>query len=409
VSPASAQGKNSPWLFGVLAIPWGISYSGLVGLLVPYLLRKNGVSVDRIAEAVSIASLPLICSFFVAPIVDLGLPRRIWVLVAAAITGLLAWVAIVLSSGSLPFLTLVLFIGMVAITLLNSANGGLMSGVRPEIRGRAGGFYQAGNLGGGALGGGGLIWLADRVSLPWLAFLTALFIIGPALATLWIEEAPRPKLAIGAKFSELFHDVKDVLSSSRTWLGLAFFLSPVGAGAVQNLISSVGPDYHATGTQVALVTGAGGGLLIALGALIGGWICDRAGRRTAYAAFGLLNALSAMWLCLGPAAPFTFATGYSAYGLTIGLFNGAYVALILEVLGDRKRGASTGYAFFSSSGNVNNSYMTWLDGVGYRHAGARGLMATDAALGGVGGLILFAVARHFVKRQSTPEPERSPV
>jgi MFS transporter, PAT family, beta-lactamase induction signal transducer AmpG len=182
---------------------------------------------------------------------------------------------------------------------------------------------------------------------------------------------------------------------------LAFFLSPVGAGAVQNLISSVGADYHATGTQVALVTGAVGGLLVALGALIGGWICDRADRRTAYAAFGLLNALSAMWLCLGPAAPFTFATGYSAYALTIGLFNGAYVALILEVLGARKRGAATGYAFFSSSGNVNNSYMTWLDGIGYRHAGARGLMATDAALGGVGGLILFTVARHFVKRHKT--------
>jgi hypothetical protein len=53
--------------------------------------------------------------------------------------------------------------------------------------------------------------------------------------------------------------------------------------------------------------------------------------------------------------------------------------------------------------------MTWLDGVGYRHTGARGLMATDAALGGVGGLILFVVARHFVKRQSTPEPERFPL
>jgi PAT family beta-lactamase induction signal transducer AmpG len=409
MSPASARGENSPWLFGVLAIPWGISYSGLVGLLVPYLLRKHGVSVDRIAEAVSVASLPLMCSFLVAPIVDLGLPRRIWVLVAAGVTSLLAWAAIVLSFGSLPLLTLVLFVATVSNTLLNSANGGLMSGVRPEIRGRAGGFYQAGNLGGGALGGGGLIWLADRVSLPWLAFLTALFIIGPALATLWIEEAPRPKQAIGVQFSALFHDVKDVLSSRGTWLGLAFFLSPAGAGAVSNLVSSVGADYHANGTQVAFVTGAGGGLLIALGALIGGWICDRADRRTAYAVFGLLNAVSALWLCLGPASPFTFAAGYSAYALTIGLFNGAYVALILEVLGDRERGASTGYAFFSSSGNVNNSYMTWLDGIGYRHTGARGLMATDAALGGVGGLILFAVARHFVKRQSTSEAERFPV
>jgi hypothetical protein len=36
-------------------------------------------------------------------------------------------------------------------------------------------------------------------------------------------------------------------------------------------------------------------------------------------------------------------------------------------------------------------------------------MATDAALGGLGGAILFVVARHFAKRQSTPEPERFPV
>lgn len=409
MSPESTQRKASPWLFGVLAIPWGISYWGLVGLLVPYLLRKHGVPVDRIAEVVSVASLPLMCSFFAAPIVDLVLPRRIWALLAAAVTGLLASAAIVLSSGSLPFLTLVLFISMVAITLLSSANGGLMSGVRPEIRGLAGGFYQAGNLGGGALGGGGLISLADRVSLPWLAFLTALFIIGPALATLWIEEAPRPKLAIGAQFSALFHDLKDVISSNRTWLGLVFFLSPVGIGAVANLISSVGPDYHASSTQVAFITGAGGGLLVALGALLGGWICDRADRQTAYAIFGLLVALSAVCLCVGPATPFTFATGYSAYALTSGLANAAYVALVLEVLGNRKSGASTGYAFFSSSGNVPNSYMTWVDGIGYKHGGARGLMATDAALGGVGGLILFAVARHFVNRQSTPEPERIPV
>src|ERR1700678_3056393 len=118
MSPASAQGKNSPWLFGVLAIPWGVAYSGLVGLLVPYLLRKHGVSVDRIAEAVSVASLPLMCSFFVAPIVDVGLPRRIWVLLAAGVTGLLAAAAIMLSSGSLPFLTLVLFISTVSLTLL---------------------------------------------------------------------------------------------------------------------------------------------------------------------------------------------------------------------------------------------------------------------------------------------------
>jgi hypothetical protein len=73
--------------------------------------------------------------------------------------------------------------------------------------------------------------------------------------------------------------------------------------------------------------------------------------------------------------------------------------VILEVLGSRRRGASTGYALMSSSGNVPNSYMTWLDGMGYRHGGARGLMVTDAVLSVVG-LILLAVSRHVVTLQS---------
>jgi PAT family beta-lactamase induction signal transducer AmpG len=372
--------------------------SGVVGLLVPYLLRSHGVTVDRIAEVIAVASIPFMCSFLFAPVVDLGFPRRTWVLLSAVITGLVASAAIVLSTGSLPLLTSLLFVTNVAITLLNSANGGLMSEVRPEVRGRAGGFYQAGNFGGGALGGGGLIWLAGRASLPGLAAVTALFIMGPALTALWIHEAPSLKLSIGTQFSALLYDVKDVLSARRTWLGLAYFLSPTGVGAVTSLISSVGPDYHASGTEVAFATGVSGGVLLALGALAGGWICDRTDCKTAYAVFGLLVAMSAVWLSLGPARPFTFMAGYSAYALTTGLANSAYVALVLEVLGKRKRGASTGYALMSSCGNVPTIYMTSLDGIGYRYGGARGLMAADAVVGGLGGLILLAVARNLVKR-----------
>jgi MFS family permease len=341
-------------------------------------------------------------SFVAAPVVDLGPPRRVWFMFSAAASGLAAATAIILSTGSLPLLTFLLFTTHLAITLLNSANGGLMSAVPPEVRGRVAGFYQAGNQGAGALVGGGLIWLADRVTLPWLALLTALFIIGPALAAVGIDEAPHPKLAIGAQFSALLHDLRDVLSSRRTWIGLMFFLSPAGIGAVTGLISSVGPDYHATGTEVAIVTGTGSGLLLALGAFVAGLICDRTDRKTSYAVIGLFVALGAVWLATGPATPFTFAAGYSAYAFATGMANGAYVALVLETLDKRKRGASTGYAVMSSSGNVPPIYMTWLDGIGYRKGGVRGLMATDAVFGGLGALMLFVVARYLVKRGSAP-------
>ncbi len=396
--PVSPPKDNPPWLFGLVSIPWGISTSGVTSLLVPYILRKHGVSVDRIAEVVAVGSMPLMCSFFAAPIVDLGLPRKIWVVLAACISGFLAWAGIVMSSGPLPALTAILFTATVAQTLINSANGGLLAAVNPAVRGRAAGFYTAGNLGAGALGGGGLIWLADHVSLFELALLTALFIIGPALAAFWIQELPHPTQPIRSQFRALFDDFKDVLSSRRTWLGLVFLLSPVGIGAVSNLVSSIGPDYHASGNQIAWVSGAFGGGMLALGALVGGWICDRADRWTVYAVLGLVMSVCGLWLYLGPASPFTFAAGYSAYAFSSGLTNGAYVALILEILGGRARGASTGYALMSSSGNVPNIYMTWLDGMGYRHGGARGLMATDAAIGGVAGLILLWISRQYAQR-----------
>src|SRR5262245_40779016 len=197
-------------------MPWGISTTAVTALLIPYLLRKHGVPVDRIAEVVALGSIPLMCSFIAAPIVDLGLSRRAWVVLSAGLAGLLAWAAIVWSYGALPWLTAVLFAGAVAQTLVNSSNGGLMSGIHPAVRGRAAGFYQGSTLGSGALGGGGLIWLADRVTLPWLGSLAAVLIVGPALAALWIHEVPSPQSALSSKFSALFHDLRDVLSSRRT-------------------------------------------------------------------------------------------------------------------------------------------------------------------------------------------------
>src|SRR3954447_10508180 len=86
---------NPPWLFGLLAIPWGTTSTGVVGLLVPYLLRKRGVPVDHIAEIVAIAGIPLMWSFVAAPVVDLGLPRRIWVIFSAVVSALIAATAIV--------------------------------------------------------------------------------------------------------------------------------------------------------------------------------------------------------------------------------------------------------------------------------------------------------------------------
>lgn len=181
-------------------------------------------------------------------------------------------------------------------------------------------------------------------------------------------------------------------------IGLAFFLSPVGAAAVGNLISGVGPDYQASGTEVAWITGAAGGVFTGLGAALGGFICHHLQRTTAYSLAGILAALCGAWLMLGPATPFTYGAGYAAYALSTGVAYTAFTALVLDVLGQRHRGAATGYSVLNALGTLPVVYMTWLDGVGYKHAGVRGLMGVDAAANGVAGLILLLVAMYCAKR-----------
>jgi MFS family permease len=387
-----------PWTFGFLSAPGGIFYWGISALLVPYLLRAHGVSVDRIAGVAAVATLPNLWSFLTSPIIDLGLRRRTWILLFAALTALCGWLAITGIAGSLAWLTVFLFAGNIAQCMIGNAVGALMSTVEPSVRGRAGGWYQAGNIGGGSLVGGALIGLAGHIPLSLLALVAALATFGPALVVLFIHETPLPHLAPKPLFAALFHDVWDVLRARRTWLGLAFFCSPAGTGALGNLISGVGPDYHVSGGLVAWLTGPAGSVLMGVGCAVGGWICDRIHRKTCYALFGLANAASAAILWLGPLTPSTYTVGLVAYSFTVGLVYAAFSSLVLEVLGHRRRGAATGYALLYSSGNLGLIYMTWLDGFGYRQGGARGLMATEILAGGIGSLILLWIARHALRR-----------
>ena len=387
-----------PWIFGFLSASSGSYGWGVAALLIPYLLRQHGVPVGRIAEVVAIASIPNVWSFLTSPIIDLGLRRRTWVLLFSGLTAACSWAAIAGSDGSLRVVTAVLFTGTVAGAMAGSASGALMSTVEPGVRGRAAGWSQAGNIGAGSLVGGALIWLSDRVPMPALALCAAAIIFLPSMAVLLIHETPLPRLAWKPLFAHLFGDVWLVLSARRTWLGLVFFCSPAGTGALSNLISSVGPDYHASGDVVAFITGAGGAVLIGSGCALGGWLCDRYHRKTCYAVFALLGASAAAYLWLAPATSFTYASGYAAYSFAIGLAYAAFSALVLEVLGRRARGAATGYALLSSSGNLPLLYMTWLDGLGYEYGGARGLMMTETLAGGFAAAVLLLLARHAVRR-----------
>jgi PAT family beta-lactamase induction signal transducer AmpG len=278
-----------------------------------------------------------------------------------------------------------------------------------SMRGRSAGWYQAGNVGGGAIGGGVVIWMADHASLPLIATAVMAAMTLPALVALLIEEPLPVQRAIIPQLKGMFHDLRDLLKSGRTWLGLAFFLSPVGTAAIQNLISGVGQDYHASGNEVAVVTGFAGGLLAAGGCYIGGFVADKMNRMVAYALSGGLAAIFGLWMAFGSLTPFTYGAGYSGYSIAAGFAYAVYTALLLDVIGDVRHAAAFAYASLNASGNASISYMTWVDGLGYKRWGVRGLMGTDAVANGGFMVVLLLVAafagHHWHSKRNSPTVE----
>jgi hypothetical protein len=132
--------------------------------------------------------------------------------------------------------------------------------------------------------------------------------------------------------------------------------------------------------------------------MVGGFICDRMNRMTAYALAGLSSAVFAVWMAVGPANAFTYTGGYTGYSLAAGFAYAAFTALVLEVLGKRPHAAGSAYSLLVASGNVPIAYMTWVDGVAYKHASVKGLMGADAFANGAGGVILLLFARFAARR-----------
>src|SRR5437899_2327624 len=213
-SPAAAEKEsrfhNPPWLFGILSIPYGV-FNGIIIALIPFLLRKHGVSPDRIANVIAISSIPNVWYFLWSPVVDTGLLRRTWVLIAAGVSGVCGSIAIAATSLSLTELTILLLAGNVVAMLLSSACGAILTTLNPINRGKASGWYNAGNLGGGALGAGAAIWAADKVTLPVLALAAGSMVFVPALAALAISEERTPRMSVIPLFRALGRDVWDVL------------------------------------------------------------------------------------------------------------------------------------------------------------------------------------------------------
>ena len=410
-----ATRPTPPWLFALTCIPYGVTGS-FIGVVMPFLARKSGSDVDDIGWFVTLMFLPPVLQFLYAPIVDFGPRRKHWLLIvtvlgAAALVGAMA---MPLPDALIPFLALT-FTSQLIAGLVGSCNGGLLATtIGDDQRGRAGAWYNIGNLCGGGISAALAVWLLGKQWDPVVVgLLLAAMMVVPALAVLAIHEPPREELhSAGVVFGNLLRDVRGVLFSRAGATGLLLCLSPVGTAALTNFWSALATDYvrpelagqmaalepakakalldQKAAEVVAFVGGPLGQILTAVGALLCGYLCDRTNRRAMYLLSGALTAVCGIAMALSPPSEATFVWGALAYALVTGFCYAAFTATVLETIGEGAAAASTRYAMYVAAGNLAIAYVGLVDTRFSSEAHVEHVVWSDAALN-LGGVLILGL------------------
>jgi PAT family beta-lactamase induction signal transducer AmpG len=397
--PPNPEKIPPAWLIGLTFLPFGIVL-GLSATALPFLLTKAGVSVDRVASISALVLSPSFWGVLLAPIVDTGMTRRTHAFVLAAISvcciGVGLWF---LSPVHLGFLAAAVLTGNLAIYLYGAAISGWQADFVPDsIRGKAGGWTNAANLGGSA--GGALITmeLAQKLSLHAAAVVLVILISLSVLPAVFLPTPAKPKLVLRRAIPDTLRGVWETSKQRSSLIGFALFLSPTGAFGAGNLFSGLGTDFHSSPQQVIAITGAGVSIASSIGAIVGGFLADRFSRGYVYLAGGMIAGGCGLALAFSRLVPLSFVTGVLAYSVAVGVSYAGFSALALQLTGAGHVVAATQITLFGSVGNAAISYMTWADGQGYRLFGVRGLFYTDSAASLLAALPLLLLVHRELQR-----------
>ncbi len=383
-----------PSIFLILFLPFGVM-SGYVTVTMGYLLTKAGIPLVQVAPIIAITLIPNIFKFVWAPLVDTTLTVKKWYIIANIMTALGIFLTSILplKVESLTLMAVIIFFLSLVNTIIAMSTESLAAHDTPEhLKGRAGGWLQAGNLGGLGLGGGAGLWLAEHLAEPWMA--GGIIALACLLCTFGLLFLSEPTSFIKEKnyFKTIGNLNKDIWTLVKSRMGfLALFLCflPLGTGAASNLWSSVSNDWSASANTVAFIIGVGGGILSAIGCLMGGWICDKMDRKKAYILFGVIQALFAVGMALSPQTEQMFVLWTSLYALSSGLAYAGFSAFVLEAIG--KGAAATKYNVFASLSNAPIYYMIYIDEWSHGRWGAFGMLTTESIMALLGVIAFITI------------------
>ena len=267
-----------------------------------------------------------------------------------------------------------------------------------EEKGRAGGWSQAGNLGGTGLGGGAVLWLSQHPGAEWTS--AAAMILAnllPCLALFFLREpvaAHRAERYL-TSLKNVGLEVWGVLRRREGALAFFIMLLPIGVGAAQNLFSAIAGDWHASANTVAIANGVLSGAISMVGCIAGGVIADKMDRKLAYCLFAILLAGAATGMAVAPHTETMYVVFTGAYNFITGLCYAAFGAVVLESIG--AGAAATKYNLLAGISNFPIAYQTVIDGNGYHRWHANGLLYVDAVCG-IAAVVLYLSVAAGVRR-----------
>jgi MFS family permease len=370
-------------------MPYGV-VGAFAMTVMPFLTARAQLDLDTIGWYSTALQLATVFLFLYAPVIDLGPKRKHWLVIVSVISAgcLLATCLMPLPEHTYGFLVLAMLAQIIS-GLVGSCNGGLMAQViADDQQGKAGGWYQVGNQSGGGLSAAIAIWMSEAGAAPALigGTLAGLMIVS-SLAALWIDEPPRLEANAGAAFKETLREVKRLLMSRLGLTGVALCLSPVGTSALSYYFAAVAASYGVDGTAVAITVLANAGLT-ALGAFIGGYLCDRFNRRVLYLLAGVMTAVCGIAMALSPVVPATYFVGVAVYTLLTGFGYAAFTAVVLETIGKSSQASATQFSLYFAAGNAAIAYVGLIDTRFMDRHGIPGVVASDAALNLLGVVVL---------------------
>ena len=387
-------------MFGLL---YGGTFNGFVAVALSQLLPEHGVSLQREAEMATLILTASYASFLLTPLVDCGLPRRVWALLLAAVAAvsLSSAVPLLRAAGAngghgrgAAVLMLVLFVGYLCNQVYSSSIGGMVPNlVAPARHGAVAAWMNIAYLAMTGLGGELAVWEIRHLSLRAASLLVPLPIVLGALPLFFLREE-RVLRPFGEALRQLFRDLRLTARQRHFLFALMLFAVPSATFALQNIFGDMVGEFHAGILPPYLSVGA---MLTAgciLGSALGGPLSSRFDRRFLFVMPAILAGVGVLLMAFGPHTAAVFAGGMFFYNVMAGINYTAFSALVFQIVGSNNPLSSTQYSICTASANLAIAGATFLDGQGSVHHGASGSLITDALLSLVlGAAVLLLVWR----------------